>query len=110
MKKHFRLLFRFVISIIIICLGTTHLNSLELVGTTTGLVMCVLALEIVGATCTGDNPLWDKKCTRNKATYSAKCNKLRRKELERAALEGEVLDVEELAKREGGEKGAVGLV
>jgi hypothetical protein len=49
---------------------------------------------------------WEKGCTRGQATYSAKCG-VKKEELEKSAREGTVLDIEEIAKRDGGEKGAV---
>jgi low temperature requirement protein LtrA len=109
LRKETRLLFRVAVSIIIISLPTAHLNSLQLVATTTGLVVCVLVLELIGSSCWGENIFWEKNCRRDKATYSAKCG-VRKEELERSMKEGTVLNVEEIAKREGGEKGGVAAV
>ncbi|ORY18017.1 bacterial low temperature requirement A protein-domain-containing protein [Clohesyomyces aquaticus] len=104
------LLFRFLVSIIIILLplAKEHLNSLELIATTTGLVLFVLFLELVGATLAGQNILWDSDC-RKKCEYSAKCS-VTKKELEASMKEGTVLNVEEIAKKEKGEVGVVGQV
>jgi hypothetical protein len=95
-----------LVSIIIITLPKAHMNSLQLVATTTGLVVSVLVLELVGSSCWGENMFWEKACGRDKATYSAKCG-VKKEELEKSAREGTVLDVEEIARREGGEKGGV---
>jgi hypothetical protein len=63
----------------------------------------------VGSTCAGDNMFWEKGCGRDKATYTARCG-VKREELEKSAREGTKLDVEEIAKRDGGEKGGVAAV
>jgi hypothetical protein len=98
-----------LVSIIIITLPKAHMNSLQLVATTTGLVVAVLALELVGSSCWGESIFWEKGCGRDKATYSAKCG-VKKEELEKSARDGTVLDVEEIAKREGGEKGGVSAI
>lgn len=108
-KKHFRLLFRVAVAIIITCLPLAHLDSLELIATTTGLVVCVLILELVGSTCWGESFWWNTNCSRNTCSYSAKCN-VKKEELERSLIDGTVLNVEEIAKREEGEKGSVGAM
>lgn len=69
----------------------------------------MLAVELFGATCQGQNPLWDAKCSRDKTDYQAKC-KVSKKELQEHVKNGTVLDVEEVARRESGEKGAMGTV
>lgn len=106
MKKHFRLILRVVVAIVVICLPLAHLNSLQLVATTTGLVLCVLLLELIGSTCWGENLLWNTNCRRNKCSYSASCG-VKKDELEKSLKDGTVLNVEEIAKREPGEKGTV---
>ena len=108
-KKHMRLLFRVVVAIIIICLPYAHLNSLELVATTTGLIVCVLVMELVGSTCWGESFWWNADCRRNKCSYSAKC-KVKKEELEKSLKDGTVLNVEEIAKRDRERKGSVGAV
>lgn len=108
-KKNLRLIFRVMVAIVIICLPLAHLDSLQLVATTTGLVLCVLTLELVGSTCWGENFLWKTNCGRNKCSYSASCG-LKKDELEKSLKEGTVLNVEEIAKREIGEKGTVAAV
>jgi low temperature requirement protein LtrA len=109
LRKNMRLLFRVIVSIIIITLPKAHMNSLQLVATTTGLVVGVLVLELAGSTCGGENMFWEKSCGRDKATYTARCG-VKKEELEKSAKEGTVLDVEEIARREGGEKGGVAAV
>lgn len=109
LRKETRVVFRVVVSVIIICLPKAHMNSLQLVATTTGLIVCVLFMELIGSSCWGENLFWEKNCCRDKASYEAKC-KVRKEELEKSIKEGTVLNVEELAKREGGEKGSVTAV
>ncbi|RYN20823.1 hypothetical protein AA0115_g10037 [Alternaria tenuissima] len=109
LRKPVRLAYRVCVSIVIITLPLAHLDSLQLIGTTTGLVVSVLVLELVGVSCWGENFLWEKECKRDQATYSAKCA-IKREELERSAREGTVVDVEDIARREVGEKGVVGVV
>ncbi|KAF2028544.1 hypothetical protein EK21DRAFT_69518 [Setomelanomma holmii] len=104
--KHPRLVYRMLVAIIIITLPKAHMNSLQLIATTTGLVVSVLVLELVGSSCWGESVLWEKGCGRDKATYSAKCG-VKKEELEKSAREGTVLNVEEIARREAGEKGGV---
>jgi len=102
-RKETRVVFRMLVSIIIITLPKAHMNSLQLVATTTGLVVAVLMLELIGSSCWGENIFWEKGCGRDKATYSAKCG-VKKEELEKSVRDGTVLDVEEIAKRDGGEK------
>ncbi|KAH8712175.1 bacterial low temperature requirement A protein-domain-containing protein [Phaeosphaeriaceae sp. PMI808] len=106
LRKNIRLWFRIIISVVIIVLPEAHLDSLQLVATTTGLIVAVLLLELVGSSCWGENMFWEKGCRRDKATYSAKCG-VKKEELEKSVREGTVLDVEEIARRERGEKGGV---
>jgi hypothetical protein len=105
--KHKRLLVRFLVSIAIILLPLAHMNSLDLIGTTTGLLMLVLLVELFGASCTGDNLFWDKKCKRGKCRYDAKCG-VSKKDLEASMKNGEVLRVEEIAKKGGDGEAAIG--
>ncbi|KAF1925056.1 uncharacterized protein M421DRAFT_424276 [Didymella exigua CBS 183.55] len=108
-KKHFRLLFRVAMAIVITCLPLAHLDSLELVAATSGLVVCVLVLELVGSTCWGESFWWNANCGRNKCSYGAKCS-VRKEELEKSLKDGTALNVEEIAKREGKERGYIGAV
>lgn len=107
--KHMRLLFRFAVAVAIVCLPRAHLDSVGLVATTTGLLLCVLLLELVGSTCWGESFWWERNCARDRCSYSAKCG-VQRAELEKSLKEGTVLNVEEIARRGGGEKGGVGAV
>jgi low temperature requirement protein LtrA len=109
LTKPTRLLFRAVVSIVILTLPLAHLDSLRLIATTTGLVVSVLVLELVGVSCWGENFFWEKECKRDRATYSAQCA-VKREELEKSVREGTVVNVEEIAKREGGQKGVIGVV
>jgi hypothetical protein len=109
LHKCARLVFRVIIAIIIFTLPLAHMNSLQLIATTTSLIVCVLGLELFGMACWGENFFWERNCKRNKATYSARCG-IKREELEKSVREGTVIDVEEIARREGGEKGGVAAV
>jgi hypothetical protein len=71
--------------------------------------MSVLVLELVGVSCWGENFFWEKDCKRDRSTYSARCA-VKREELEKNVRDGTVIDVEEIAKREVGEKGIIGVV
>lgn len=108
LRKNTRLLFRGLVSIAIICLPLGEHNSLELVGTTTGLVVAVLVVELVGVSCTGENILWDTACQKKKTRYQGECD-VKRAELEKLGEKG-VVNVEELAKRETGLKGVAANV
>jgi len=109
LRKPVRLLFRAAVSVVILTLPLAHLDSLRLIATTTGLVVSVLVLELVGVACWGENFFWERGCKRGQATYSARCA-VKREELEKSVREGTIVDVEEIARREGGEKGVVGVV
>lgn len=108
-KKNFRILFRIVIAIVMICLSLAHLDSLELVATTTALNACVLVLELGGRTCWGESFWWNTNCGRNKCIYSTKCGN-EKEEIEKSLKDGTALNVEEIAKRDAGEKGSVSAV
>jgi low temperature requirement protein LtrA len=105
-RKETRVVFRMLVSIIIITLPKAHMNSLQLVATTTGLIIAVLIMELIGSSCWGENMFWERGCGRDKATYSARCA-VKREELEKSLKDGTVLDIEEIAKRESGEKVAL---
>jgi hypothetical protein len=109
LSKHVRISVRFAVSLVILLLPLAHLNSLELVSTTTGLVLFVLFMELWGATCTGQNILWENKCGRDKSEYLAKCS-VSKKELVDSMKGGKVINVEEIAKRDVDEKGVIGGV
>ena len=109
LRKETRLLFRVIVSIAIICLPKAHLNSLQLIATTTGLVVCVLVVDIVGMSRWGENIFWEDTCKRNNASYEARCG-VKKEELEQSAKDGTVLNVEEIARRDGDEKGGISTV
>ncbi|KAF1961052.1 hypothetical protein CC80DRAFT_488420 [Byssothecium circinans] len=108
LQKPTRLLFRVAVAIAILCLPLAHLDSLQLIGTTTGLITAVLGLELYGASCTGDSIFFDKKCRRDKASYDAQA--VRKEELAKSVGEGSVRNVEDISKREKGEVGVSGQV
>jgi hypothetical protein len=95
--KHWRLLLRFIVSIILILLPLAgdRLNSLELVSTTTGLVVLVLGFDLFGSTCVGD-PFW---ICGGQCSYTATC-KMSRKDLENHMKKWEKLEVENLDQNE----------
>ena len=104
LKRH-RLAFRFLISIIMICLPLAKsLDSLRFVSITCALTVLVLCVDLYGSTCIHDS-LWrgDRKCR-----YSAEC-RLRRRDIEEAVKTGAVVDVEDLAGKNLGEKGYLHL-
>lgn len=89
-KKH-RLSVRFAVAIILICLPLAEsLNSLQLIGTVTGLVAFTLICELWGSSCEGV-----KLCARDRpCKYTGFCPK---KDLQRLLRQGGKLDVDELA-------------
>jgi hypothetical protein len=101
LRKGFRLLYRFAISIVIILLPLANdsLNSLELVGTCCGLIASILLLEIRGSASSG-TAFWgyDEFCSR-RGGYQARCH-MSRRELEENIKTGKVVNVEEMAKKE----------
>jgi hypothetical protein len=107
LKKNHRLIIRFAVSLAILLLPLAHLDSLDLIGTTTGLVLFVLFLELWGATCSGQNIFWESNCGRDKCQYLAKC-KVSKKELENSMKNGDIINVEEIAAREDSGKGIIG--
>jgi hypothetical protein len=109
LHKCVRLIFRVLVAIIILTLPLAHMNSLQLIATTTSLIVCVLGLELFGMACWGENIFWERNCKRDRTTYSAKCG-VKRAELEKSVREGTVIDVEEIAKRGGGEQGGIPAV
>jgi len=103
LHKPYRIALRFAVAIVILLLPLADsLNSLDLIATTTCLVVVVLAFELAGSTCTHDSFWWDRSKKR-KCTYSARCN-IPRKELEASVRAGQVINVEEIARRRSDEK------
>jgi hypothetical protein len=101
LRKGYRLLYRFAVSIVLLLLPLAHdsLNSLELVGTCCGLIVSVLLLEIRGSASSG-SAFWGYQefCSR-KGGYSARCH-VSRKEIEENIRTGKVVNVEEIVKKE----------
>ncbi|KAK6361117.1 hypothetical protein TWF730_004864 [Orbilia blumenaviensis] len=61
--KKYRLAYRVLVCIVWLCLPTAHehLNSLHLVSITTGMTISVVALEIYGSSCKGDDMFGTRK-------------------------------------------------
>ncbi|KAI9741143.1 MAG: hypothetical protein M1834_002856 [Cirrosporium novae-zelandiae] len=105
LKKRYRLTLRFGVALILILLPLAHsLNSLQLIATTTGLVVFSLLIELYGSTCIGEG--FDflrserrcrKKCERMR--YYGEC-KMKRADVERCVKTGAVVNVEELSRGE----------
>jgi hypothetical protein len=74
------------------------MNSLQLVSTTTGLVIWVLVLELWGASCPDESFFGEKRACK----YTARC-KISKRDLESAVKGGHVINVKDLSDR--GEKG-----
>ncbi|KAI9815775.1 MAG: hypothetical protein M1827_002171 [Pycnora praestabilis] len=105
-KKRHRLTVRFAVAIIIICLSkVTCLNSLQLISTTTGLVVAVLVYDLLGSSCAHDGLCGEK----TPCKYMARCQ-LKKKDLEHALKSGQVVNVEEMAERGSGEKGLIDII
>ncbi|MCJ1438309.1 hypothetical protein MMC27_007697 [Xylographa pallens] len=103
-RKRHRLAIRFGVAIILVCLPlAAGLNSLGLLATTTGLIVFVLVVDLWGCTCEHE-AFWrgDRKCR-----YSAECM-LKRTDIEAMKM-GDVVDVEDLARRDLGARGVLDL-
>jgi hypothetical protein len=97
--KRYRMANRLGVCIVLMCLPLSHrLNSLQLVSTTTGLVIWVLVLELWGASCPDETFFGEKKACK----YTARC-KISKRDLESAVKDGHVINVKDLSDR--GEKG-----
>jgi low temperature requirement protein LtrA len=101
LRRPFRLAIRFLVAIAILLLPLAgeRLNSLQLVATTTGLVVLVLCVELSGSACV-DDAFWGFNSGKRRCTYSARCA-LSRKEMSEKVKDGEIVNVEEVAKRDG---------
>ncbi|KIV98934.1 uncharacterized protein PV09_09320 [Verruconis gallopava] len=101
LRKGFRLLYRFAVSIAILLLPLAResLNSLQLVGTCCALVVSILLLEIRGSASSGTTFWGIEEFRRRKGGYSARCH-VSRKVLEENIKTGKVVNVEDLAKKE----------
>jgi hypothetical protein len=105
LTRPYRLTVRFVVSLtlILLPLARYHLSSLELVATTASLIVLVLLVELAGSTCSGD-AFWGFR-EKNYCSYSAH-TKMSKSELAEKMRTGDLVDVEELA-RKGRKKGEV---
>ena len=97
-RKSKRLANRFAVCIIMFCLPTAkHINSLQLISITTGLVIYILLIELFGCSCPNESFFGEKR----QCKYTARC-KISKKDLESAVKGGHVIKVSELTDR--GEK------
>ena len=101
--KPYRVALRFAasVAILLLPLARERLNSLHLVATTTGITLVVLLVELVGSSCMQVMVLgfdWKGQKEKRKCTYSARCH-VSNKELEAKFRNGEVIQVEEVARR-----------
>lgn len=100
--KYGRATARFVAALIILLLPLKRsLDSLDLISITTSLVVLTLWIEIFGASCVKD-PFWTP-CKRH-CTYSARCH-MSKKDLAASSKGGQIVNVEEIARKGKGEKG-----
>ena len=98
--KRPRLVLRVAVGVVLICLPLAEtLSSLQLISTTTGLVVLTLIFEVVGST-SKNNSFWRD---RRRCKYSAEC-RVRKKAVEAALKAGATIDVAEMMKDEGSEK------
>jgi low temperature requirement protein LtrA len=102
--KPYRLAIRFAVSlaILLLPLAGDRLDSLELVATTTCLVVIVLVVELLGNSSRRDFFWGFNSCDarKRKCTYAARCG-VSKKDLEASFKNGEVVRVEELARKGG---------
>lgn len=101
LRKEYRLLYRFAVSIVMLLLplAKESLNSLELVATTAGLVVSILVVELKGNASSGTAFFGLGEFRGRKCAYTAKCH-VSRKELSDNVKSGKVVNVEEMAKKE----------
>ena len=92
-----RMLNRFAVCIILICLALLDFNSLHLVATTTCLIIWVLTLELYGNTCPETDTWFGDRKDKKPCRYTARCSK---RALERALKNGSRVNVEELGEKD----------
>lgn len=104
-SKTSRLIFRLCIVIVLACLPAAgdKLNSLELIGTTTGLFVIVLMVDIFGNACEG-HKFWTGaigRCQETRCQYTARMKmcKKRKEELRKKILDGENVTLEDALRR-----------
>ncbi len=86
---------RFCVCIILICLPLAHsLNSLQMISTTTGLVIWVLLLELWGMSCPNESFFGEKEPRK----YTAKC-RIARRDLEATETSGAKIKVNALSEK-----------
>ena len=96
LKKLHRLVVRFAIAIILVCLPLAEaLNSLQLVATVMCLVLAVLIVDLLGSTVKGES-MWRDK---SRCSYATDI-KMSKKDVEALAAEGGTL--QDLAEKNGG--------
>ena len=99
--KRYRIPVRVAVAVALIFLPLTDkLSSLELISTTTGLVVLVLVIDVYGSTSIYDN-FW--KCT-TQCKYRADCP-MKKKLVIDAVKSGATIKLEEVQVGDGGEKG-----
>lgn len=99
--KRYRIPLRVLIAIVIICLGfAKFLSSLQLISTSTGLVVFVLIVDLYGSTSIHDT-FW--RCTAQ-CKYSAECA-LKRKVILNALKNGKTVKISEANNAQLDEKG-----
>ena len=100
LPKRIRLPIRVAVALILICLPLAEsLSSLQLIATTTGLVIFVLLVDLYGSTSVHDT-FW--RCT-NQCKYRADCP-IKRKLLIRALKNGETVNLSEVREQSHDEK------
>ena len=93
LRKRYRLVWRYAIAIIMICLPLAEdLNSLQLVGTMTGLVVFLLVCELWASSCCHEKLMQRTQPCK----YVGQCNK---KDLQAIIKGGKDVDVEELTRK-----------
>ena len=101
LKKRYRIAWRFCIAIVLVCIPLAdNLNSLELVGTVTALIVIALATELWAASCC------EESCTgRSKpAKYTGMCG---RTKVQALVQDGREVDVGALASNNGSQDGLI---
>lgn len=96
--KRYRLAVRVAVAVVLFCLPLAHsLSSLEMISTSTGLIVLVLMVDLYGSTSVHDSFWKDRRVCK----YSAHVKK---KDIETALKTGQTVAVEEIAKGDKGEK------
>ena len=100
-KKRYRVASRIAVAVVLIFLPLADkLNSLQMVATTTALVVFTLIVDLYGSTSIHDS-FWKD---RRKCKYSANCH-MKKKDIEDAVKTGQIIEVEKLSKGTKDEKG-----